>query len=63
MTGTMMFLRAEVLRRLFDGVRDLPFEDSSGRSLDFHMDGQWEHAVERVIGSVVRDMNYRLEWR
>ena len=62
-TGTMMFLRAEVLRRLFDGIRDLPFEDGSGRSPDFHRDGQWEHAVERVIGSVVRDMNYRLEWR
>ena len=62
-TGTMMFLRAEVLRRLFDGIRDLPFEDGSGRSPDFHRDGQWEHAVERVIGSVVRDMNYRFEWR
>lgn len=62
-TGTMMFLRAEVLRRLFDGIRDLPFEDSGGQSPDFHRDGQWEHAVERVIGSVVRDMNYRFEWR
>ena len=62
-TGTMMFLRAEVLRRLFDGVRDLPFENSDGRSPDFYRDGQWEHAVERVIGSVVRDMNLRFEWR
>ena len=52
LTGTMMFLRAEVLRRLFDGVRDLPFENSDGRSPDFYRDGQWEHAVERVIGSV-----------
>ena len=62
-TGTMTFLRADVLRRVFEGVRDLPFEDATGESPDFLSDGQWEHAVERIIGSVVRDMGYRFEWR
>ena len=64
-TGTMMFLRADVLRRIFDGIRDLPFVDgSSGKSSDpLPDDGQWEHAVERIVGSVVRNMGYRTEWR
>ena len=62
-TGTMMFLRADVLRRVFEGVRDLPFEDGSDKSPSFHSDGQWEHAIEHIVGSVVRDMHYRFEWR
>ena len=62
-TGTMMFLRADVLWRVFDGVRSLPFEHDDAKSSSFHRDGQWEHAVERIIGCVVRDMNYRFEWR
>ena len=62
-TGTMGFLRADVLRRVFEGLRNLPFENGNGKSMDFHRDGQWEHAAERVIGNVVRDMGYRFEWR
>ena len=62
-TGTMGFLRADVLRRVFEGLRNLPFENGNGKSMDFHRDGQWEHAAERVIGNVVRDMGYRFEWK
>ena len=62
-SGTMGFLRADVLRRVFEGIRDLPFEKGDGQSMEFHMDGQWGHAVERIIGNVVRDMGYRFEWR
>lgn len=61
-SGTMMFLRAEVLRRVFEGVRDLPFEKNEVLSIKTQ-DGQWEHAVERIIGNVVRDMQYRFFWR
>ena len=62
-SGTMGFLRADVLRRVFEGIRDLPFEKGDDQSMEFHMEGQWEHAVERIIGNVVRDMGYRFEWR
>ena len=60
--GTMMFLRASVLQRVFEGVRDLPFKENTSSSLE-DQDGQWQHAVERIIGSVVRDMQYRFVWR
>ncbi len=63
LSGTMMFVRSEVLRRVFEGLRDVPFEAGDGGSLAFHRDGQWAHAVERAIGAVVRDMGYRFEWR
>ena len=61
--GTIGFLRTDVLRRVFEGIRNLPFENGDGKSMDFHKDGQWEHATERIIGNVVRDMGYRFEWR
>ena len=63
LSGTMMFLRREVLQRVVEVASDLPFEHGQDESLAFHRDGQWAHAVERAFGAVVRDMNYRFEWR
>ena len=63
LSGTMMYLRREVLQRVYEGCKDLPFEMGDDTPLGFHLDAQWAHAIERVIGNVVRDMNYRFEWR
>ncbi len=63
LSGTMMYLRREVLQRIFETCKDLPFEEGDDTHLRFHLDSQWAHAIERVIGNVVRDMNYRFEWR
>ena len=63
LSGTMMYLRREVLQRIFETCKDLPFEKGDDTPLRFHLDAQWAHAIERVIGNVVRDMNYRFEWR
>ena len=63
LSGTMMFVRREVLQRVAEVASDIPFERGEGKSLAFHRDGQWAHAVERAFGAVVRDMNYRFEWR
>ncbi|MDE0452576.1 MAG: hypothetical protein OXI90_12540 [Gammaproteobacteria bacterium] len=63
LSGTMMYLRREVLQRVFEGCKNLPFEKGDDTPLGFHLDAQWAHAIERVIGNVVRDMNYRFEWR
>ena len=63
LSGTMMYLRREVLQRIFEACKDLPFEKGDDTPLRFHLDAQWAHAIERVIGNVVRDMNYRFEWR
>ena len=63
LSGTMMFLRREVLQRLFEATEGIVFELGDDQSTAFHRDGQWAHAVERAFGAVVRDMNYRFEWR
>ena len=63
LSGTMMFVRREVLQRVAEVASDIPFENGEDKSLAFHRDGQWAHAVERAFGAVVRDMNYRFEWR
>ena len=63
LSGTMMFVRREVLQRIFDGAKDIDFEPGDDQSLAHHRDGQWAHAVERAFGAVARDMGYRLEWK
>ena len=63
LSGTMMFVRREVLQRVAEVASDIPFENGEDKSLAFHRDGQWAHAVERAFGAVVRDMNYRFDWR
>ena len=63
LSGTMMFVRREVLQRIFDGAGDIDFEPGDDQSVEYHRDGQWAHAVERAFGAVTRDMGYRLEWR
>ena len=63
LSGTMMFVRREVLQRVAEVASDIPFENGEDKSLAFHRDGQWAHAVERAFGAVVRNMNYRFEWR
>ena len=63
LSGTMMFLRSEVLQRIYEGTRDIVFEPGDDLSVASHRDGQWAHAIERVFGAAVRDMHYRFEWR
>ena len=63
LSGTMMFLRREVLQRLYEATEGIMFEPGDDQPTAFHRDGQWAHAVERAFGAVVRDMNYRFEWR
>lgn len=63
LSGTMMFVRREVLQRMFEATADIDLEPGDGQPLAFHRDGQWAHAIERAFCAVARDMNYRVEWR
>ncbi len=63
LSGTMMFVRGAVLRRVFEAASDLPLEAGDPRTAGGDPDGTWAHAVERAFGAVVRDMGYRFEWR
>lgn len=63
LSGTMMFMRREVLARVYEGAGGVDLEPGDDKPLRFHRDGQWAHAIERVFAPVARDMGYRIEWR
>ena len=63
LSGTMMFVRREVLQRMFEATAGVDFETGDEQSLAFHRDGQWAHAIERAFCALARDMDYRVEWR
>lgn len=60
--GTIMFVRPRVLKRLYVALAGVPFESSDGQSLKTQLDGQTMHAIERVLGNVVRDSGLRFAW-
>ncbi len=62
LSGTMFFVRSEIVRRLYDVLKNVQFERGDDASIEFNKDGQLAHAVERVIGNVVRQLGYRVEW-
>lgn len=61
--GTMMLVRASIMRELFDTYGDIAFEpeDSIPPALG-HLDWQTAHAVERLIGDVLRKQRLRFVW-
>jgi glycosyltransferase involved in cell wall biosynthesis len=60
--GTMFFTRTEVAKRLCGVLSELHFEDGHDKDLDFHLDGQYAHAVERLIGNLVKDEGLIFWW-
>lgn len=54
-SGTMFFVVQPVVRRLNMVLRKIVFEDGHDTPLSFHIDGQYAHAVERLIGNLVLD--------
>ena len=62
LSGTMFLIRPEIVRRLYDGLKNMEFEYGGDKNLEFHRDGQIAHAVERIIGNLTRQMGYRIQW-
>lgn len=63
LSGTMFLIRSEIVQRLYERLKTLDWEYGGDKDLSFHVDGQIAHAVERVIGNIVRQMGYRMVWR
>jgi len=63
LSGTIMLVRPNVLQKIYEIVDSDGFEMGDNKSFEFHLDGQLAHAVERVIGCVVRHLGYRVVWR
>jgi len=63
LSGTIMLVRPNVLQKIYEIADYDEFEMGDKKSFEFHLDGQLAHAVERVIGCVVRHLGYRVVWR
>ena len=63
LSGSMFLIRADVVKRLHAVLRRQEWESAVGKSLEFHRDGQVEHAVERAVPALVRHMGYQVGYR
>lgn len=62
-SGTMMLVRTKVMKRIYDVFSKIDLEEGDDKGLEFHLDGQIAHAIERLIGNVVRDENLSFFWQ
>jgi tetratricopeptide (TPR) repeat protein len=63
LSGTMMFVRPLIWKTIYDKFRNNDLEAGDGKDLDFQKDGQIAHALERIIGNLVRHHGMRLFWQ
>ncbi|HIK50945.1 MAG TPA: hypothetical protein IGS17_08485, partial [Oscillatoriales cyanobacterium M59_W2019_021] len=63
LSGTMMFVRPKILKTIYDKFKNDDLEHGDGKDLEFQKDGQIAHALERLIGNLVRHYGMRLFWQ
>ncbi|MBR8828828.1 MAG: tetratricopeptide repeat protein [Gomphosphaeria aponina SAG 52.96 = DSM 107014] len=63
LSGTMMLVRPGILQPIYEKFKDVELEDGDGGDLAFHMDGQIAHALERIIGNLVRHQGMEFFWQ
>jgi hypothetical protein len=62
-SGFMFLVRSGVVARLYETLKKLDFEYGGDKDLDFHIDGQIAHGVERATPALVRQMGYQVAYR
>lgn len=63
LSGTMMWLNCKVLNYLYSKCKDVVFENGNGKPLEFHMDGQLAHAIERSFGNICKQLSLKMIFR
>lgn len=63
LSGTMMFVRPQIMKTIYDKYGNVELENGDGASLSFQKDGQIAHAIERIIGNLVRNQGMRFFWQ
>ena len=61
-SGTMMFLSAEIFDEVAQLISQEDFITSTGKPQTFHNDGQLEHAIERIYGNISRKHNKEIRF-
>ena len=63
LSGTMMLVRPQIMETIYHKFKDLELEDGDDQDLKFHMDGQIAHALERIIGNLIRHQGMTFFWQ
>ncbi len=61
--GSMFFIRPTFMARMLEALRGLDFLDPHRPDSVSSIDGDLEHAVERVYGALVKSAKQRIVWR
>ena len=62
LSGTMFLVRRQIVKRLHEELTKIDWEYGGDQGVEFHLDGQIAHGVERVIPALARHMGYRVVW-
>jgi hypothetical protein len=63
LSGTIMWVNARVVDYLYSRCNKLELEDGNDRSLEFHMDGQYAHTIERIFGNICQQLSLKMIFR
>lgn len=63
LSGTIMWVNSKIVDYLYSKCKRLEFEDGNNRPLEFHMDGQFAHTVERVFGNICQQLSLKMIFR
>jgi len=61
-SGTMMIVRASILKRMYEVLSQEEFENADGKSDSWLRDGQLEHAAERLFANLCKSAGCRIHW-
>ncbi len=63
LSGFMFLIRGDVVKRLHSVLKHQEWEFGGDKDVDFHIDGQIAHGVERAVPALVRHMGYQIVYR
>lgn len=63
LSGFMFLIRGDIVKRLHSILKHQEWEFGGDKGVDFHIDGQIAHGVERAVPALVRHMGYKVLYR
>jgi len=63
LSGTMMWVNSRILDYLYSKCKKIEFEEGNNRPLEFHMDGQFAHTIERIFGNICQQLSLKMIFR
>lgn len=62
LSGSMFAIKINIIKDIIENLSIDNFESATNKSKEFLFDGQLEHAVERIYGSLLKSKNQKIKW-